>query len=130
MELFDEDNGYMTDVRKLKNGESQEVKIGPIVFLKEEIAEKAYKLGFHDENRRFRFLEKKFGFSTRVEAEKKNLLTNSFRTRVAELAKKIKNKHSLEYLIEKFREMGINEENSYEYQNEMILDMISLLQAN
>ena len=36
MELYDEENGYLMQIKKLKTGESQLIKIGPIAFHKEE----------------------------------------------------------------------------------------------
>ena len=76
-----------------------------------------------------RFIDQKFGFKIEVVSEeKKNFLTNGFRKRVQDLSKKIKNSHSVEFLVEKFKEMGINEENHHENPNEVILDIIAMLQ--
>ncbi len=67
-----------------------------MAFLKLGKIRKSYRIGYLDKNGSFKFLKQKFGFEVEVQSEEnKSLLANNFRRRVTEVAKTIKNKHSI-----------------------------------
>ena len=122
--IIDEKTGetMLIDFRKGK-----EVKVGPFKCEKEGNMEKIFRLFYFDENSDMQYFGPKFGFALKIEKDQKTRqLTNTFRMKVDGIKKGYKVERDTEYLVERLRQMGINEENYLEMQD-LLPDIIQTL---
>ena len=122
--IIDERTGETMPI-DFRNG--KEVKVGPFKCENEGNMEKVFKLFYFDEDSSMQYFGPKFGFALMVQKNQKaRQLTNTFRLKVDGIKKGYKVERDTEYLVEKLRDLGINEENYLENQD-LLPDIIQNL---
>ena len=104
-----------------------QIRVGPFLAEKEGKFAKTFRLFYFDDKCDMQYFGPRFGFEVRVEnSQKKKLLTSTFRTKIEAIKKGYKVMKETEYIVERLKELGINEEN-YEESLDVIPDIIQTL---
>lgn len=123
--VIDEKTG-MTVAFKLYNG-NQTLSLGPFPASYEGKIDKTFRLFFFNEESEMQYFGPKFGFSINVEsAFEKKRLTNIFRIRIDAKKKELRLTKETEYIIERLKEIGINED-TFEESKDFIDDILGTI---
>ena len=111
--IIDEKTGF-TIPFKMNNG-LQHLKMGPFKAEKIGKFDKTFRFFFFNHRSEMQFFGPKFGFAVNIEkSEEKIQLNNKFRAFIDKKKKEFKLNKETEYIVERLKEMGINEDNIHE----------------